>query len=1108
VAYGKNFCGDCGAPLPLLCKACGSENPPGKKYCADCGAALTARSSDQHGTAAPAHRQPEAEFRQLTVMFIDLVGSTKLGNRLDPEDLRKVITAYQECITSVVARFDGFVARYMGDGALVYFGFPQAHEDDAERSVYAGLAITEAVRNLRTVKDAGTLECRVGIATGPVIVGDVIGFGSSLEVPVVGDTPNLAAGLVAAADPGMVVISGTTRRLTGQLFDYKIVGPRQLKGSPEPIYAWAVLAESPIDSRFEALRTGTLPLVDRTEELALLLRRWDQAKAGEGCIVLLTGEPGIGKSRLVAALEQRIRPASRERIRFICSPNHQDSPLYPIIRQIERAAQFERGDPPAVKLQKLTRLLRADIAADPDVAIIADLLAIPLAEKDLPDNYARQRGKLFTLAALVRQFEKLGRQGPLLVLFEDIHWADPTTMDLVDLLVEAVPKLPMMLVITSRPETQPSWVGRSQVTVQVLGGLPHQEAVSLIKAVAGERIQQQDLLDRIITRADGIPLYIEELTKTVLDVPHDQHYLAEPLSPSVVPTALQASLMARLDRLVAAKEVAQLGSVIGREFSFELLQGLSSLAPDDLTDALAELVQTGLVTTHGQPPQATYTFKHALVQDAAYASLLRERRRTIHARLAELMESQPPSEGVLPEVIAWHYAEAGEAAKAIDYYLKAAQRTTGRFALTERVSHLRKGLRQIEHLPDTADTARRELRLQVALYQTLVDEQGSGSDDVRSSVERARALCLKLDDVHELIRVQDGLFNYHFSHSQPDILLQHAGEMFELGNRTDNPQALIMARKMSGFANLLKGRFEAACDDMRLLVESYDEVRDGHDALAVRDPKVGAYTVLGICLTALGRIDAGTATSLDAVRYADRLNHEVSQIVALRRACVQHIMKHDASTVLTLSERLLGLATKFETFKGARDGTIFNCWAHLQQRYDPVLLERMRDCIQQFDATQYWALLPFFMTCASEIMAKYGDLAGATAMIDRAAELVQLTGEQWSQPEVTRLRARFSVRDPASKISLLEASLDKARQQNAKLWELRAATDLANVWLEQGDREAAGITLAPVLADLTEGLDSRDALAAQATLAQAGTDPVVGTGRPIPDNSGTRFIKP
>lgn len=1010
-----------------------------------------------------------------------------------------------------MARLDGFVARYMGDGALIYFGYPQAHEDDAERAVLSGLAIVGAIGRLSTVAgSAGTLACRVGIATGPVVVGDVIGSGSSLESPVVGNTPNLAAGLIAMAEPGMVVIAETTRRLTGELFEYKVLGPAQLKGGSTPIYAWAALAESPIDSRFEALRGGKLPLVGRTEELDLLLRRWEQAKAGEGRVVALIGEPGIGKSRLVAALDQGIVQESCGRIRLVCSPNHQDSPLYPVIRQIERAAQFERGDVPAAKLEKLLRLLEADVPSDTDVAIIADLLSLPLALNDFAAIHKQPRGKVLALAAILRHFEKMSRQGPLLVIFEDIHWADPTTLDLMGLLVEKVATLPMLVVATSRPETRPPWLTRPHVTVQTLGGLHPREAASLINSVAEGRIPRQEVVDRIIAHADGIPLFIEELTKTVLDagirLANDQQNLTDPLTPAIVPTTLQASLMARLDRLVAAKEVAQIGSVIGREFSFELMESVSTLPRKDLQEALGELVQAGLATTYGHTPHSTYTFKHALVQDAAYASLLRERRRSIHLRVAELLEEEVlRPEGSLPEVIAWHFGEAGAADSSIDYYLKAAERTNGRFALTERVSHLRKGLRQIEHLPNSTEKERRELALQVTLYQSLVDEQGSGSEEVRSAVERARALCLKLGNTQELIRAHDGLFNYYFSHSQPETLLRYADEMSDVGQRTENPQAFIMARKMSGFANLLLGRFETACEDMRLLVETYSEVRDGQAALAVRDPKMGACTVLGICLTALGYPDSGAAKSLEAVRYADSLNHPVSQIVALRRACVQHIMQRDTQTVLELSERLLGLAAEFETFKGARDGSIFNCWARLQMRRDPVLMERMRDCIEQFDATQYWALLPFFMTAAAEIMGMYGDPDGAVAMLNRAAELVQSTGERWCESEVIRLQAQFSARDAEDALRLLTTSLNLARQQGAKLWELRTATSLANVWLEQGNRQAGCEMLTPVLAWFTEGLTTPDLVAARALLDRLEGGLGVPTTRTLRSCSGSQM---
>jgi class 3 adenylate cyclase/tetratricopeptide (TPR) repeat protein len=1056
---GANFCGDCGLPLPLKCKICGNENPAGKSFCTNCGTRLT---ETHPKTANVQQRQSTPGRRQLTVMFVDLVGSTLLGARLDPEDFREVITAYQSCITKIVAQFDGFVARYMGDGMLIYFGHPQAHEDDAERAIRASLAIVNSVRQLTIASLDGTLDCRIGIATGAVVVGEVIGFGSSLESPVLGHTPNLAARLQTIAEPGTAVIAEVTRRLVGGLFDYKPLGPIELKGVPTPVNAWAVVSERPINSRFEALRPGVLPLVGRTEELDVLLRRWEQSKSGEGRVVLISGEAGIGKSRLAAALEQAASQMALRPVRFTCSPHHQDSPLYPIIRQFERAAEFERDDLPATKNE--------------------------------------------ALGAIIQQFEKLTRHGAALLIFEDIHWADPTTSDLLDLLVEKVERLRMLLVITTRPEFKRSWMTRPHVTVQTLGGLHRKEAANLINAVANHQTLQEEIIDSIVARADGIPLFIEELTRSVLErrpqtAVHEQHSVDEPIPADVVPATLQDSLMARLDRLGDAAEVAQIGSVVGREFSFELLQLLSGLPREQLEDALRKFEQAGLLVAQGEAPRSIYEFKHALVRDVAYASLLRKRRRAIHMRLAEILAAEHfDPENALPEVIAWHFAEAGAPDQSIEYYFRAAERTTGRFALTERVSLLRRALRQIEHLPESPETNRRELTLQVALYQVLVDDQGSGSEDVRSAVERARTLCLKLDDTKELIRVQDGLLNYHFSHSEPEKALQYAKEMLEVGERTGDPQAFLMGRKTAGFANLLLGRFEMACEDMRILVETYDEKRDGpQSALSIRDSKVGAYTVIGICRTALGYLDSGAATSMEAVRHAESLSHHVSRIVALRRACVQHIMTRNTRVVLELSERLLGLATEFQTYKGARDGAVFHCWALLQTRRDPALLQRMCDCIEQFDATQHWAMLPFFMTSTAEIMGKYGDMESAATLVNRAAELVQLTGERWSEPEVIRLQACFGTADLDQSIHLLQTSLQKARQQQAKLWELRTATSLATLWLKQGNRTAAHEILAPIHAWFSEGLAAPDLIAARELLDRTSGDRVEMRLEPAPE---------
>jgi class 3 adenylate cyclase len=1029
-------------------------------------------------------------------MFSDLVGSTALGARLDPEDLREVIAAYHGCVTGLAAKLGGFVARYMGDGVLVYFGYPKANEDDAEQAIRAGLAIVKAVSHLNTVAGPpGTLSARVGIATGLVIVGDLIGSGSSLESAVVGETPNLAARLQAMAEPGTVVIADSTRNLTGGLFEYRDLGPANLKGLGS-IRPWAVLGEKAIDSRFEALRSIQMSLVGREEELALLLRRWQQAKSGDGRVVLLSGEPGIGKSRLIAALEQSLSNAPPERLRFVCSPHYQDTPLHPIIRQFERSARFQNDDPPVVKRDKLRRLLGRG-ARDADIALLGDLLSIPGAAEDLPRTLTPRHQKEMTFAAILRYLAALARRTPLLAVLEDIHWADPTTRELLEAQIEAVERSPMLLVITSRPDPPPSWATHPVVTVQMLGGLHHRQAASLINEVTGAHALPADVVERIITHADGVPLFIEELTKTVVEKGlsrKDGEPLApaEPLSVDVVPTSLQASLMARLDRLAGGKEVAQIGSVIGRDFSFGMLMAISGVPAKRLEDALGQLVQTGLATARGQPPEASYSFKHALVQDAAYASMLRDRRRELHLRLGETLEKNGANGATTdPQLIAWHFSEAGAADRSIDYYLKAAERATGRFALNEMVSHLRKGLRQLEFLPESPSRLRRELDLQVALGRALIDHQGSGSEEVRAAFERARELCLAIEDTRQLLAVFDGLvLNYHFTHSDSEKMLGYAEELLEIGRRTGNALALLWARRCRCSANWLQGNFEQARDDMQLVINMYESRQDGfEDRWMARDPKVSTCTALGICLTALGYPDSGAAMTREGVRHAESLNHVVSLILGLRRACVRGMMLRDTHGVLDLSDRLLVLNTEHETFVGVRESAIFHGWAQLHGRRDPALLKRVQTSLEQLDASKHWVLLPFFMTSVAEVMGENRDHAGAAALLDRAAELVGLTGEQWCEPEIFRLKARFGVRDPDAAIALLQASLAKAREQGAKLWELRTATTLAEVLRAQGNLVAAREGLTPVYAWFTEGSNAPDLVAARALLADLGQQP-------------------
>jgi class 3 adenylate cyclase len=1090
-ADGGKFCGDCGSPLPWECGNCGGENPPGKKFCRDCGAPATAALATSPRSASNSGR---AEHRQLTIMFADMVGSTALGARLDREDVREIEAKFRDCI--VVDRFDGFVARYMGDGALVYFGYPYAHEADAERAIRAGLAIAEAVGRLDTIAGPpGTLSARIGIATGLALVGDLIGSGASMEWAVVGEAANLANRLQQyVAKAGMVVVDDVTRRLVGGLFEFRDLGSHPLRGFNEPVRAWAVLAEGVVDSRYEALRAVEIPLIGRTEELELLLRRWEQVRGGEGRAVLLLGEAGVGKSRLVAALEEKVRDVPHAVVHWLCSPLFQDTPLYPVVRQIERSAKIQRNDPSALKLDKLRTWLatqeRSEADIETDVDIIAYLLSVPRMAEDVFGALAPQRRKELIFAAIFRQLEAEARKTPLLLKLEDIHWADPTTTELLGLLIEAVERLPIMLVATRRPDVQPSWTGRPLVTVQFLPALNQSEGASLIKEVIGNRVLPKNVIDRILVHADGVPLFIEELTKAVLEkeVSHEGDgdlSPFEPLSPDAVPTSLQASLMARLDAVPAAKQVAQIGSVIGREFSFELIQSLSGIAAERLQQTLDDLAQAGLLLARGRPPQANYTFKHALVQDAAYASLMRDERRKLHLAVAEALERDTSgTPGTEPELLARHFAEAGVPDKAIDWYLKAAGRTTaGRFAFAEMVSQLQKGLRQLDFLSNPVQAQRLELALQVALGRALIDHQGSGSEAVREAFERARELCLALGDIRQLLPVFDGLvLNYHFGHSQPMKMLGYSAEIFEIGQRADDAQLLLWAKRARSSANLLLGRFAEAREEMRAVIAAYDETQSISESRQMaRDPRVSTCTLLGICLTATGYPDAGAAASLEGVRHAETVNHDVSLIAGLRRACIQYMMQRNVSVVSELSKRLLTVNAQYETFSGTREGTIFYGWAQLKTHHNTTLSRNVENCLDQLEAAKHWVLLPFLMASVAEIKGDHGDAEGAVALLDRAAKLVENSEERWCEAEILRLRAIFGA-DLNDKATLLQTSLTKARQQGAKLWELRSATSLAELWVGQQRHSDARKILAPTYAWFREGLDTPDLVAARSLL--------------------------
>ena len=804
-------------------------------------------------TSRDAPAQAEAERRQLTVMFCDLVGSTALSARLDPEDLREVIGAYHRAVAEIVAGFDGFVSRYMGDGVLAYFGYPQAHEDDAERAVRAGLSAIDAVGrlNVKSVK----LQTRVGIATGLVVVGDLIGEGSAQEQSVVGETPNLAARLQALAEPDAVVIAASTRRLVGDLFEYRDLGAVEVKGIAAPVSTWRVLRPSVVASRFEALRGSALnQLIGRDEEIDLLLRRWARAKAGDGQVVLVSGEAGIGKSRITAALAERLRAEPYLRLRYFCSPYHQDSALFPFIDQLSRAAGFARDDAPQVKLDKLEGLLDRAAPREEDVALLADLLSLPDSERHPLPNLSPQRKKERTLEALIHQLEGLARRQPIVMVFEDAHWVDPTSRELLDLTIERVRSLPALLIVTFRPEFQPPWTGQSQVMMLALNRLDRRDRIALVEQIAGKPLPDE-VVDQIVDRTDGVPLFVEELTKSVLESSllredNNRYVLDRALSAFAIPTSLHDLLMARLDRLATVRRVAQIGAAIGREFSYELLRAVSRLPDGELQTALVRLVASELVFQRGTPPEAIYAFKHALVQDAAHGSLLRSTRHQLHAWIAEALEAHSPELiDSQPELFAQHYAEAGLVAKSVVSWGKAGRRSAARSAMAEAAAQFHKGLDQLELLPDTPERQRQELEFYVALGGVLQAVKGFAASETGLAYARARELWERSGSPLEFLQVLYGQSLHHVHRGELDLAQRFDQDLLCLSLQRNDSAGLVMGHFSSGRTLMFAGKFASSRSHLEEALALYDPI--SHSSLVQRitvSPPVVSRAFLGIVL--------------------------------------------------------------------------------------------------------------------------------------------------------------------------------------------------------------------------------------------------------------------
>jgi DNA-binding winged helix-turn-helix (wHTH) protein/predicted ATPase len=1047
-------------------------------------------------------RPPTAERRQLTVVSCELL----LGQgaaRMDPEDLRDVVRAYHGCVSETAARFNGMIGDTFGNAVFVHFGYPAAHEDDAEQAVRCGLELCAAVTRIAVVAGLETrapLQTRVGIATGVVVASDPTGAAGARERGIIGETPNLAARLQGIAEPNTVVIAEGTRRLLGDLFELQDLGAREFKGTTRPVRAWAVLQASSVESRFEALHASNLTaLVGREEESELLLRRWLRAKAGQGQVVLLSGEAGIGKSRLTAALSERLASELHARLRYFCSPQHTDSAFYPIIGQIERAVGMGHDDTPQTRLDKLDGIFMQTSTSIEDAALFADMLSLPNDGRypalDLDPQQRRQR----TLGAVLSHIEALARQGLVLMSFEDVHWIDPTSLELLGRAVDRIRSLRVLLVVTFRPEFAPPWIGRPHVTALTINRLAEREVAVMIDQVVGDKLLPASIRQDIIERTDGIPLFVEEMTKAVLEAEGEgearRTVAAVPFPALAIPASLHASLMARLDRLGTAKEVAQIGAAIGREFSYALLAAVVRQPVAEMGSALDRLVQAGLLFRQGEPPHATYLFKHALVQEAAYGTLLREPRRTLHARIAEALESQfADIAQSQPELLARHCTEAGQIEKAAGLWANAGQRSLERSALVEAAEQLTRALAQIAVLPATPALRREQIKLQVTLIAPLIDVKGFAAPETKAAAERARLLIEQAEALGEppedpllLIYVLYGFWVANLGAFNGDVIRDLAAHFLALAEKQGATIPLMIGHRLMGVSLLCTGDIAQGRAHLDRAIALYDPAE--HRPLATRfghDTGVVVLTFRSWALWLLGYPRAALRDADDALKNAREMGRAATLMHALSRIGTLDILCGNYSVATARTSELFALAEeKGALFWKAGGMALQGCALTLTGKASDAV-HMIPSAITTFRSMGVTLFVPLYLSHLARAYVELRKIDDAWRCIGEAMTAVETTKERWCEADIHRIAGEIALLSPEPDAAKAQAYFDRAlavaREQEAKSWELRAAMSMARLWRAQGKRQQARELLAPVYGWFTEGFDTPDLKEARALL--------------------------
>jgi class 3 adenylate cyclase/predicted ATPase len=1044
-------------------------------------------------------RRADAERRQLTVLFCDLVDSTVLAGQLDPEDLREVIRAYQEVCAKVIARFEGHIAQYLGDGLLVYFGYPLAHEDDAQRAVRAGLGILEALGQLQTSLGQARgvqLAVRLGIHTGLVVVGDV-GSGARQEQLALGETPNLAARLQGIAAPNTLVISAATFQLLGGFFACQPLGTPLLKGLAQPLAVYRVLYESMARSRLEAASsTGWTPLVGREQEIGVLLERWAQVKDGLGQVVLLSGEAGIGKSRLVQVLTDQVAAEPRAWLTPCqCSPYHQHTALYPLIDLLERVVlRFDREESPQQKLSKLEGLLvQYGLPLAEAVPLLAALLSLPLTGDYAPLTLSPERQKRRTLHALLTMLLRIAAQQPVLFVMEDLHWVDPSTLELLTLLVDQGPTARILALFTFRSDFSPPWTGRSHLTQVILTRLPRRQAAELTGRVARGKALPPEVVEQVVAKTDGVPLFVEELTKMVLESEllqeRDERYeLTGPLHPLAIPATLHDSLMARLDRLPAVKALAQLGATLGREFSYELLRAIAPWDEATVQRGLHQLVAAEFLYQRGVPPQATYTFKHALIQDVAYQSLLRSTRRQYHQRIAQALEAQfPETVETQPELVAQHYTAAGCHEQAVHYWERAGQHASDRSAHLEAIRHFTTGIELLTTLPETLEHTQQALSLHIALGAALQVTRGHTAPEVERAYTQAYALCQQVGETPELVPVLFGLWRFYVTWPQLHRARALGDTLLGLAQQAHDPVLCVIAHHALGLTGLYLGALPAARRHLEASIAHYtsDQRRAPVFRMGV-DPGVGCRAHAAMTLWLLGSPAQALAHVHEALTLAHKVSHPFSLAWARCVAALVSQFRRDVPAVREYAEAAVALATEQGFPLWAALGTSVRGWALALQGQGEAGRGQVHQGIAAFRATGAAVFIPYLCTVLADVSAHLGHPEDGLQALVEADTLVEQHEERWWEAEIARLRGLLLLKQiktsQAEAETWLQRALDVARRQEAKSLELRATMSLSRLWQQQGKRADAYELLAPIYGWFTEGFDTADLQEAKALL--------------------------